>query len=341
MPESAKASKKQVNLVTGATSSLGIHLVRGLLDRGEVVRVVLQEHPSRNDEWHTLPAGVVTFVADLTLPTEKDRTALKGACKGVDRIFHFAAASFNYKYKYDQMININVIGTENVLRSYTEANPDPGARVHFIYSSSCTVYGYKRPGESLSEDSETRPASPYSETKLMAEKVIQAFASSNPKIVYTILRFGVFYGNGYEHEILKVYRLIKEGKIRYIGSGANRLAFIDVDDAIDAVTLVIDNIGSVNNIYNITDGRSYTQKSLFEVAAGYLKVRPPTRGINPIVARIGAAAKNINYDEYEFLASDRTISIDKAKRELGYKPSRSLEVKGKKLAEEFLSTIHA
>ncbi|MDE1868346.1 MAG: NAD(P)-dependent oxidoreductase [Candidatus Micrarchaeota archaeon] len=335
MPNNNKKNgPKTVNLVTGSTSSLGVHLVKELLKRGEVVRVIVQQHPSKNDEWHTLPAGVAMYVADLTFPTDRDRKSLREACKGVDRIFHLAAASFNYKFKYDEMININVIGTENMLKAYLDANPEPDARVHFIYSSSCTVYGYKRPGELLTEESEIKPASPYSETKVMAEKVIQAFSASSKKIFYTIIRLGVFYGEGYEREVVKVFRLIKEGKITYIGSGSNHLTFVDVDDAVQAILLSLDNVRSVNNVYNITDGRPYTQKSLFEMAAASLKVKMPSRGINPLVARIGAATKSINYDEFEFLISDRSISIDKAKKELGYKPAKTVEDEAKRITKK-------
>jgi nucleoside-diphosphate-sugar epimerase len=92
----------------------------------------------------------------------------------------------------------------------------------------------------------------------------------------------------------------------------------------------------VNKVYNITDGIPYTQKDLFDQAATFLGVKPPSSGLHPLIAKIGARMSGLNYDEFEFLVSDRIIKIDKAKKELGYKPSCSMDVEGKQMARNFI-----
>ena len=57
-----------------------------------------------------------------------------------------------------------------------------------------------------------------------------------------------------------------------------------------------------------------------------------------MIAKIGARMSGLNYDEFEFLVSDRVIKIDRAKKELGYRPSCSIDVEGKQMAKNFLKT---
>ena len=129
---------------------------------------------------------------------------LKEACAGVNCIFHFASANRPTTRKFSKYVEINVIGTENLLRAFIEANPGE-AEVHVVYASSTAVYGYNRPGETLSEDSRTAPVTPYGESKLMGEHVIKAFASANKRVKYTIFRIGIIYGDGYDNAFNKVF----------------------------------------------------------------------------------------------------------------------------------------
>lgn len=342
MPASNKRERKherRISVVTGATSSIGVHVIRRLLKRGDEVRVIIKESIETSNSWRSLPPGCIPYIADLTLKRrESDRDTLMSACKGADNIIHLAGASFNYKSTYDQLIELNVMGTENLLRAFLDANSGTESKCRFIHASSVTVYGYKRPGEVLKEESETKPASGYSESKLMAERVIQSFAAANSSISYTILRFGVIYGNGYENEFFKIFRLIKDGRIALVGNGENHLTLVNVEDAADAVMLSSETTKAQNKTYNITDGVPYTQKFLFERAAKFLGASAGMKSVHPLLAKLGAKAKGINFDAFEFLVSDRRVSIEHASHELGFKPSGSIDVEGKELAEEFLKT---
>ena len=338
MADTEKHGAKAIDVVTGATSSLGVHLVRELLKRGDEVRVIVKDNPRVAEDWRTLPAGCIPYIADITFKDQGDKEVVKSACVGADNIFHLAAATYNYKYRYQEMIDTNVIGTENVIRAYLEANTKRDSIVHFIYTSSVTVYGYQRTGEVLSEESEAKPSEGYSETKLMAEKVIQSFAAADPKLRYTIFRIGTMYGEGYEYEFYKVFEMLTGKSAKYIGDARNHLTLVDVNDATKALVLACDNQKSFNRIYNITDGIPYTQKELFDKAALFLGVKPPLSGLHPLIAKIGARMSGLNYDEFEFLISDRVIKIDKAKKELGYKPSSSIDVEGKQMAKNFMKT---
>ncbi|MDE1871421.1 MAG: NAD(P)-dependent oxidoreductase [Candidatus Micrarchaeota archaeon] len=331
-----------VALVTGATSGIGRLLVSELLRMRYEVRVILRKRPSEHHEWKDLPAGASIYAIDISETGEGTRRALRDACRGVDVLFHLAAATRNYRERYGNekvntnlMIATNVVGTESILQAYGDSNK--GRNLQVIYASSVAVYGNRREGETLTEESDPRPSSAYAESKYMAEQVIKAFAAANRKMKYTVFRIGVVYGENYESSFMRIFRLIKERKLRFVGKGENHLTLINVKDVVDAMLRAMrSGKGSNNRTYNLTDGVAYTQKELFQKAAKMLDAEAPTKGIHPLLARIGARARGIDAEELYFLTSDRIVSIRRISKELGFRPSVNIDVAGKRLAKEFL-----
>ncbi len=332
-PKKRRAKRRVVDLVTGATSGVGLKLVRALLDMGHEVRVIIRDHPSQNSEWKSLPPNVKPYRVNLAANGEAERDELMLACKGVDNLFHLAGASYNHKFTYNMLININVIATENVLNAYVKANK--GKRLNFIYAGSATVYGYRRGDELLTEDSELKPASKYSMSKVLAEQVIRSFASVNKNLRYTIMRFGVFYGEEYRDSFFKIFKIIREGRMVYIGDGNNYLTLIHVDDAVRSLVMSINDKES--NIYNVVEPQR-TVRELVEMAAREICVSPPKRSMPYIVGKITRGIMNINVDEFDFIASNRVVSTNKIKENLGFVPQNSIIDYGKSMVDEFIST---
>ncbi len=328
-------SKDRIALVTGTTSSMGRKVVAGLLERGYEVRAILKTNPDKTSEWRDLPAGVRVYAADISLSDNDTKGVLRDACNGVSLMFHLAAITSNVTSNYNEIINTNVVGTENVVEAYLSANPS-AERLKLVYSSSVTVYGYKRTGEILTEDSKTMPKSAYSESKYMAEQIIRTFAASDRRLDYTIFRIGVIYGKGYEQSFMRIFGLIKRGKLMYVGNGMNHLTLVNIDDVVAAFFTAMDSGRGSNRLYNLTDGVAYTQRELFDKAAKFLNAESPKRSIHPILARIGARTRGINMDQFRFLVSDRTVSIERIRKELGFRPSVKLDEAGRELAKEFL-----
>ncbi len=325
-------AKRTVSVVTGATSVLGNELVKRLLLQGDEVRVILKINPNIAESWRGIPGGVIPYVVDLTLPDQKDVKSLAHACKGADRLFHMAAAVYNYKNSSDTLMKVNVIGTENLLSTVAKANP--ARQVHVIFASTVSVYGFGRGKELLTETSEVRPKTVYAKSKHIAEQLFQSYALSNPNIKYTVMRLGTIYGKGYEKpSFCKVFRLIRKGEMRYVGSGTNHMTLVNVNDAVDAFLRVSLMQKCSNKVYNVTDGQPYTQRELFSMAAKYMKAQPLGRSVNPIVARIGRRALGINIDEFEFLVSDRIISIERIRKDAGFSPKARMDIEGVRMID--------
>lgn len=327
--------KPVVDLVTGASSGVGRSLINLLLAENHEVRALLLHSPIGSSEWMSLPPRVKLYIADLTSNAEEDQRVLEEACEDVDNIFHIAGASYNFNHTYDELINVNVVGTDNLLNACQSANRQSTKMVHLIYTSSVTVYGYKRLGKVLDEDAELKPASPYSESKEMAERVIKSFAETDPKIRYTILRLGTLYGPHYSNSFFKVFKLIKDGRAIYVGNGLNHLTLLHENDAARIMLMAAQSPRALNAVYNATDGVAYTVKWLFEFVAKRLNVPPPTRRVPHALAKIMRPVVNIKSDELEFLASDRNVSIERARKDLGYVPKEKIEKAGQEMLDQF------
>jgi nucleoside-diphosphate-sugar epimerase len=335
--QAAEQKKRRVALITGATSNLGRRLAERLLSEGWEVRVGIRRQPSEFDFWKKVPAGTIPYVADLTLKKPEDEGLIEQACRGVDVVFHLASITYEHQRSLDDFIELNVIGTENFLNACRKANgTNP---IHFIFASSIRVYGKKRPGEVLSEDSELRPVGSYGRSKLMAEQVIRAFAEAQePKnFSFTVFRMTQMYGPGYEEPyFFRVFRKIKEQKMVYIGNGENHLALVHVDDVVDLFVSAANNPVTFNHTYNLTDGSTYTVRELFTKAANAMGVPPPAKTVNPVIASVATKVAKANTDEIDFLTSDRTVSISRIKKELGYQPKRSVDKEGIEMIYDFL-----
>lgn len=327
MVNSPKQKNSKVALLTGATSTLGHEIAHLLIKEGYLVRALIRDDPNNINIIKEIPAGVIPYTVDITIPDDKHKKELINACVGVDCVFHVAAAVYRENNSFDTIMDVNVVGTENLLTAIVEANPQK-RDIHFIFASSMGVYGHKFSDKILTEESPVNPDTPYGKSKYIAEQVIKSFTDVHKNIHYTIFRMGTLYGKGYEKpSFYKVFMMIKSGKMRYVGSESNHLTLLNVMDAANAFVEAAKTENSHNRIYIITDGIAHTQKELFTLAAKYMNVGAPNSTISSIIAKVFGGSK-INKDEMDFLMSNRVVSIKRITSELGFVPKAKIEVEG-------------
>lgn len=309
---------RETILVTGGAGRLGKALVGRLIKEKKSVRILLQ----RKEDAIAVAMGAVPYVGDIT-----DEEALEKAMKGVDIVIHLAAVVSQYRLGPHEIIRTNTLGTRKVARAAKAA----GVK-RILFASTTNVYGRSR-RETLTEESETRPSDTYGQSKKLAE---QELVDSG--VNYTIFRMATIYGPGFENSFFKIFKVIKEGKAHIIGNGKNHLSLVHIDDVVDAYMLALGRKASVNQVYNITDGRDYTQEYLFDLAADLLGVPRPKSHIHPVVVHIVAKARGLDTDEIRFITSNRQVDISKARKELGFKPKESVESSGSYLIKKFESS---
>jgi nucleoside-diphosphate-sugar epimerase len=102
-------TRRMKYLLTGAGGHLGANLVRRLLADGERVRVLLWD--SSED------ASVDGLDVEKVYGDLRDPDALRRAVTGVDRIFHTAAKISTLDGEEQEIFDINVMGTRNLLKA--------------------------------------------------------------------------------------------------------------------------------------------------------------------------------------------------------------------------------
>jgi NAD dependent epimerase/dehydratase len=178
--------KNKKALVTGAGGFIGSHLIEHLTSLGLSARAFVRYNSAGS--WGLLDASPVKDDIEVFSGDIRDKESLKRAVKGVDVIFHFAALiAIPYSYHSPiSYVRTNVEGTLNVLQSALEN--DVGLVVH---TSTSEVYGTAR-YVPIDESHPLQGQSPYSASKIGADKIVEAFHLSYGLPVVTIRPFNTY-----------------------------------------------------------------------------------------------------------------------------------------------------
>ena len=180
---------------------------------------------------------------------------------------------------------------------------------HLVFLSSSMVYGNFKKSQ-VTEDSHCEPIGIYGALKFAAEKIIIAY-NQVYKLDYTIIRPSALYGERcVSRRVGQIFieNAINGKKITVNGKGEDKLDFTYIQDLVQGIVLTISNKKSRNQIFNLTFGRA-----------------------RPILEMIKVLKKDFKNIKLEFKKRDKlmpkrgTLSIAKAKKLLGYKPTWSLE----------------
>src|SRR5215208_5862602 len=113
-------------LVTGATGFIGSHVARLLLERGDELRLAVEEG-SDDQLIRDLDAERVAF--DVL-----DRRSVRRALKGVAKVFHAAGVTSVRRADRERLFEVNVGGTKTVLEECLRADVD-----RVVYTSSAAA----------------------------------------------------------------------------------------------------------------------------------------------------------------------------------------------------------
>ena len=172
-------------LVTGGCGFIGSHLVEQLLAAGANVRV-LGRYNSRSDRGFL--AGSEHPDLEVRLGDVADPWFVRELARGVDTIFHLAAL-IGIPYSYSapsQYVQVNVGGTLAVL----EAARREGVR-RVVHTSTSETYGTAR-YVPIDEAHPLVAQSPYSATKIAADKLAESYHLSFGVPVVTLRPFNTY-----------------------------------------------------------------------------------------------------------------------------------------------------
>ena len=279
-------------LVTGGSGFIGSHLVQKLQEAGHDVAVLDVRKPKFDVEW-----------------LEHDvRTELNGQLRGVDNVYHLAAVA-NARKSFENpclAYAINVQGTLNILHAALRAD------VQRVFLASTSWVAGAQVDATVEEStpfnlSDTNTI--YGATKLSQEMAFYSFRSEFKGPDYTILRYGIPYGERmWKGLVVRAFMDMAEatGTINIMGDGKQYREFLYVKDLCEAHVLALDPIAK-NKIYNLTGDRPITVE---ELAKEVIRFFPAEIEYIP-QARVEPKLKR--------------IKNDLAKTELGWNPGTPLE----------------
>jgi nucleoside-diphosphate-sugar epimerase len=242
-------------LITGALGHIGSRFIHSLKP-GDFDKVVLIDNMSaqRYASLFNLPEGVpFSFVQDDICTAN-----LEEYFTGIDVILHLAAitdAAGSFEMQ-DQVELVNYQGTERVAKA-CEAT---GSRLIFL--STTSVYGVQE-GE-VDEDcpfDQLQPQSPYADTKLKSEQLIQKMGQDE-LLQYVICRFGTIFGTSagmrFHTAVNKFCWQAVMGQPITVWTTAldQKRPYLDLDDAIEALKLIINRDLFDGGLYNVVTANS-------------------------------------------------------------------------------------
>ena len=180
---------------------------------------------------------------------------------------------------------------------------------HFIYFSSSMVYGDFESGV-VNEETICNPIGIYGALKYAGEKLVAAY-NQVFKMPYTIVRPSALYGERcVSRRVGQIFieNAIAGKEITVAGDGSDKLDFTYVGDLAAGIANVIESENSKGEVFNLTYGES---RSLMDMAN---------------IVKDHFHEIRVNYVPKDDLTPDRgTLSVDKAKRLIGYDPQWPLK----------------
>jgi UDP-glucose 4-epimerase len=295
--------------LTGATGVIGSRLLASLVKEHPEVRIRCF---ARNIPSDRCSDAVEWFQGDLM--SEADCTEF---VHGLDAICHFAQSNtpaISDRHWPSDLVS-NIGATLNLLEALRRRGDRP---CHFLFASSGgSVYGQSNPtGGIYSEDMTCQPLSPYGIQKLAIEHYLY-LASQQGWLTATVLRFSNVYGSILSPERrqgligVSISRILEGEKVQIFGSEETVRDYVHVDDVTRAALLGIFQNGTFQ-IFNIGAGEGHSVREVLEILE-----RVSGR---PMIKEASDFGKN------SFRLTPLVVlSIEKARRELGWVPKISLE----------------
>ena len=289
-------------LITGGAGFIGSHLARHFATQAEVTVL---------DDLRSGHAGNLEGIRCRFLPGSiLDAAALKQAIAGAEEIYHLAAMISvpESVAKPAECAELNTEGTRRVL----EAALTAGAR-KVVLASSAAIYG-DNPTVPKVESMLPEPKSPYAETKLAGEKLLEQYRVTHG-LGTTSLRFFNVFGprqdprSAYAAAVpIFIAKALCDDPIIIHGDGGQTRDFIHVTDIVAALAYA-GGSKDMSGTYNVGYGRS---QSILALAQEIIQLTGSKSKIEHLPPRAGDI-------RHSLASTERLLSA-------GWKPQSSVSV---------------
>ncbi len=295
-------------LVTGAGGFIGSHLAERLVEDGASVRALVHYNAAGSRGWldHShLSDGMEIIAGDIT-----DRDCVLRVMSGVDVVFHLAAL-IGIPYSYEapaSYLRTNAEGTLNVLQAARTLGTE-----RVLHTSTSEVYG-TAVTVPIAETHPLQGQSPYSASKIAADKIAESYHLSFDVPVVTIRPFNTFGPRQSMRAIIPtIITQCMAGSTVRLGNTAPMRDLNFISNTVDGFVLAAGRAEAVGRTINLGSGREI---SIADLAA--------------LIARLTGCQARILAEEHRFRPSksevERLLADNTLARELlGWRPAVDLD----------------
>jgi NAD dependent epimerase/dehydratase len=297
-------------LLTGAGGFIGSHLLEKLVAGGASVRAFVR-YNSRADYGllRLVPPEVLAQV-DVVAGDLRDNYAIQKAVDGCQYVFHLGALiSIPYSYVHPvEVAQTNFIGTLNILTACREAGVE-----RLIHTSTSEVYGTAQ-YVPIDETHPLQGQSPYSASKIGADKIVESFYCSYGLPVVTVRPFNTFGPRQSARAVIPtiITQALARKTIR-LGNLETTRDFTYVDDTVNGFLKAAESANVNGKTFNLGTGE--------EIKIGDLAQKIIQKVGNPVEIAIDPVRLRPGESEVFRLLSNNTL----ARETLGWQPENSFD----------------
>jgi NAD dependent epimerase/dehydratase len=258
-------------LVTGADGFIGSHLAEALLREGAELRAFCFYNSSGSRGWLDGLAPAVEREIEFRLGDVRDARFVESACEGIDVVFHLAALiAIPYSYHApESFLETNVRGTLNVLEGVRRK----GCR-RLVQTSTSEVYGTPATLP-IRETHPLQGQSPYSASKIAADKLVEAYHCSFDVPAVTLRPFNTYGPRQSARAVIPtILEQLLRGNTRIeLGNVAPKRDLTFVDDTVQGFLRAGQLPGLEGKVIQLGTGQSESVADVFAAACAALGVK--------------------------------------------------------------------
>ncbi len=297
-------------LVTGAGGFIASHLVETLVSSGARVRAFVR-YNSRGDPGllSLLPVEILGEI-EIVQGDLRDQSAVQKAAAGMSHIFHLGALiAIPYSYVHpEEVVTTNITGTLNVLLAARQMGVQ-----RVIHTSTSEVYGTAL-HVPIDEKHPLQGQSPYSASKIGADKLAESFFCSFDTPVVTLRPFNTYGPRQSARAVIPtiIAQALTQEKIK-LGNLQARRDLTYVTDTVAGFLRVGEVDGIEGETFNLGSGEEISigdlAKIIIELVGKQVDILMDSERLRP------------EKSEVQRLLSDNSL----ARKRLGWQPNVDLE----------------
>jgi NAD dependent epimerase/dehydratase len=305
-------------LVTGAGGFIGSHLTERLVALGAKVKAFVR-YNSRND-WgliEILPSHVKEKI-EVIMGDLRDSETIGGVMKDVDMVLHLGALiAIPYSYIHPrEVVETNIMGTLNILNAAKEYKIK-----RIIHTSTSEVYGTAQ-YVPIDEKHPLQGQSPYSASKIGADKLAESFHRSYDLPITTLRPFNTYGPRQSARAVIPtiIIQALAQDEV-VLGSLWPTRDLSYVDDVVEGFIKASESERSIGEVINIGSGLEISINDLANKIISLIgkkvrivldpkRIRPPKSEVERLIADNSKAKELLDWEPKVSLDEGLRRTID-------------------------------